>query len=43
MMQKDVPVKLSITVKKTELTHAKATCKRASGADVKEEVPKCAG
>lgn len=43
MVQKDVPMKLSTTVKKTELTYIKVTCKSASGTDVKEEVPKYSG
>ena len=40
MVQNDVPMKLSTTVKNTKLTYIRATCKSASGADVKEEVPK---
>ena len=43
MVQKDVPMKLSTTVKKTDLTYIKATCKSASGSYVKEEVPKYLG
>ena len=42
-MQKDVPMELPTAVKKTELTCVKATHKRASRADAKEEVPKHAG
>ena len=43
MVFKDVPTKYKSSVKKTELTYIKVTCKSISGSDVKEEIPKFTG